>query len=159
MATSKTSQGGGIIILSIAMAALLTLIPLPDTLRYYRPEFVGITLIYWTMAVPHRSGISFAWTIGLLMDVMLGGSLGLLAFSYALIVYFVLQFHLQIRQHPMWQQTLLVFSLILLVQTLFMLAESNNVGWRFCLPAITSMLLWPIIYRVLRSVRRTFHVR
>lgn len=159
MATTKSSQGGGIIMVSIVIAALLTLIPLPDTFRYYRPEFVGITLIYWTMALPHRSGISFAWTIGLIMDVILGGSLGVFAFSYALIVYIVLQFHLQIRQHPMWQQTLLIFSLVLIIQTLFVLVELNNVGWRFCLPAITSMLLWPIIYRVLRSVRRTFHVR
>lgn len=159
MAVSKTSHGGGIILISIIIAALLSLLPLPDTLRYFRPELVGMTLIYWTMAVPHRSGISFAWTIGLLMDVILGGALGLFAFTYALLVYLVLQFHLQIRQHPMWQQSLVVFSLILLLEILFVLVDAPRVDWRFFLPAITSMFLWPVIYRVLRSVRRTFHVR
>jgi len=159
MAANKTSQGGGVIIVSIIVAALLTLIPLPDQVRLFRPEFVGIVLIYWTMAVPHHIGISFAWGVGLLMDVMLGGALGLLAFSYALIVYFVLQFHLQIRQYPMWQQALSVFTLVLLLQLLFVITESHGAGWAFWLPAISSMLIWPVMYSVLRSVRRTFHVR
>ncbi len=156
---SRSSQGGGIILLTIIAAALLSLIPLPDTIRSFRPEFVALTLIYWTMAVPKRIGISFSWTIGLLMDVLLGGSLGLLAFSYALIVYLVLQFHLQIRQYPMWQQALSVFSLILLLQILFVITASYSEGWAFWIPAIMSMLIWPIIYRLLRGVRRTFHVQ
>jgi len=159
MATNKTSQGGGVIIISIIVAALLTLVPLPDSVRMFRPEFVALALIYWTMAAPHHIGISFAWSVGLLMDVMLGGALGLLAFAYALIVYLVLQFHLQIRQYPMWQQALSVFSLVLLLQLLFVIVESHTAGWSFWLPAISSMLIWPVIYSVLRSVRRTFHVR
>jgi len=159
MATHKTSQGGGVIIITLIVAALLTLVPLPDSIRMFRPEFVGLALIYWTMATPRHIGISFAWSVGLLMDVMLGGALGLLAFAYALIVYLVLQFHLQIRQYPMWQQALSVFSLVLLLQLLFVIVESHTAGWSFWLPAISSMLIWPVIYSALRSVRRTFHVR
>jgi len=92
------------------------------------------------------------------MDVLLGGALGLLAFSYALIVYLVLQFHLQLRQYPMWQQALIIFSLILLLQILFVFTASYSMGWSFWMPAIISMLIWPVIYRLLRGVRRTFHV-
>jgi len=156
---SKSSHGGGVIITTLIIAALLTLVPLPEAIRLFRPEFVGITLIYWTMAVPQRLGISFAWCIGLLMDVMLGGVLGLLAFTYALLVYLVLQFHLQIRQYPMWQQALSVFALILLLQILFVIVTSHSTGWSFWMPAIMSMLVWPVVYRILRGVRRTFHVQ
>jgi len=158
MATSKSSGGGGVIITTIIISALLTIVPLPESIRLFRPEFVGITLIYWTMAVPNRVGISFAWTIGLLMDVMLGGALGLLAFTYALIVYLVLQFHLQLRQYPMWQQALSILSLVLLLQILFVLVSSHSAGWEFWLPAISSMLIWPLFFNVLRTIRRTFHV-
>ena len=133
---SNSSHGGGVIIMTIIVAALLTLVPLPDSARYFRPEFVALTLIYWTMAVPRRVGISFSWSIGLLMDVLLGGALGLLAFSYALIVYLVLQFHLQLRQYPMWQQALIIFSLILLLQILFVFTASYSIGWSFWMPAI-----------------------
>jgi len=159
MAINKSSQGGGVIIITLIVAALLTLVPLPDQIRIFRPEFVALVLIYWTMAAPQHIGISFAWCVGLLMDVMLGGALGLLAFTYALIIYFILQFHLQIRQYPLWQQALIVFSLVLLLQLLFVIVESHTAGWSFWLPAISSMLIWPLIYNVLRSVRRTFHVR
>ncbi|MDC9724362.1 MAG: rod shape-determining protein MreD [Gammaproteobacteria bacterium] len=155
---SKSSYGGGVIITTLIIAALLTLLPLPDYVRVFRPEFVGLTLIYWALAVPQRVGISFAWSIGLLMDVMLGGALGLLAFTYSLLVYLVLQFHLQLRQYPMWQQALSVFSLILLLQILFVFASSHSAGWTFWMPAIMSMLIWPLVYHLLRGVRRTFHV-
>ncbi|NOQ94876.1 MAG: rod shape-determining protein MreD [Methylophaga sp.] len=155
---SKSSNGGGVIITTIIIAALLTLVPLPDSARLFRPEFVGITLIYWALAAPQRVGISFAWSMGLLMDVMLGGVLGLLAFSYSLLVYLVLQFHLQLRQYPMWQQALSVFSLILLLQILLVFVASHSAGWTFWMPAIMSMLIWPVVYHILRGVRRTFHV-
>ena len=59
---------------------LLMILPLPDSLRFLRPEWVLITLIYWAMAVPRLVGVGFAWVVGLLMDVMMGGAIGLLAF-------------------------------------------------------------------------------
>lgn len=158
MIANKTGHGSGMIMLSIIIAALLMIIPLPEQIRLFRPEFVAMTLIYWTMALPHRMGLSFAWCVGLLMDVVLGGALGLLAFSYALIVYLILQFHLQIRQYPLWQQAFSIFVLILLIQLLFIVVSSHTAGWSFWLPAISSTLVWPIMYGVLRRVRRTFHV-
>jgi len=158
MVRSNTPQGGSIIILSIIVSCLLMLIPLADPLRFLRPEFVMLTLIYWAMALPNRVNIGLAWLVGLLMDVMLGGSLGILAFAYAFIIYLVLSFHLQLRRYPLWQQAAIVFSLILLLKIILILAAAHSADWHFWWPATVSMLVWPIIYAVLRGLRRHFHV-
>ena len=157
MATNKSSHSG-VIVLTIVFAMLLMILPLPDSLRFLRPEWVLITLIYWAMAVPRLVGVGFAWVVGLLMDVMMGGAIGLLAFSYTLVIYLVLQFHLQLRQYPLWQQALSIMSLILLADVLIILVTPTMAGWYVWLPAISSTVLWPVIYPLLRTVRRTFNI-
>jgi len=158
MVRNKAHQGGIIIIFSLILACILMLIPLPDSIRLYRPEFVLLTLIYWAMALPQRVGIGIAWIVGLLMDLIMGGTLGVIAFAYALTIYFVLLFHLQLRQYPMWQQAISIFSLTLLVQIFLIVTGLHPAHWSFWVPAVISMFLWPVVYILLRGVRRTFHI-
>ncbi len=157
MAINKNSHGG-VIIFTIVFSMLLMLLPLPDALRFFRPEWVLITLIYWAMAVPRLVGVGFAWVVGLLMDVMMGGAMGVLAFSYTLVIYLVLQFHLQLRQYPLWQHALSILSLVLLVDIVTVLVSPTMAGWHVWLPAVSSTVLWPVMYSLLRTVRRTFNV-
>jgi rod shape-determining protein MreD len=159
MAIIDKPQGGFIIVMSVLLAMIFMLMPLPEGLRYFRPEWVLLTLMYWTMALPRRVGVGYAWLVGLFMDVLLGGTLGILAFAYALVIYLILHFHLQLRQFPLWQQALSLMSLILLVHVVTVVMTTKITGWHAWLPAIISTVLWPIIYIFLRGVRRTFHVR
>ena len=159
MAIIDKPQGGFIIVMSVILAMIFMLMPLPEGLRYFRPEWVLLTLMYWAMALPRRVGVGYAWLVGLFMDVLLGGTLGILAFAYALVIYLILHFHLQLRQFPLWQQALSLMSLILLVHVVTVVMTTKITGWHAWLPAIISTVLWPIIYIFLRGVRRTFHVR
>lgn len=159
MAIVDKPQGGLIIVMSVLLAMILMLMPLPDSFRFFRPELVLLTLMYWAMALPRRVGVGYAWLVGLFMDVLFGGTLGILAFAYALVIYLVLHFHLQLRQFPLWQQALSLMSLILLVHVVTVVMTTRVTGWHAWLPAMVSTLLWPVIYIFLRGVRRTFHVR
>jgi len=159
MALVDKPQGGLIIVMSVLLAMILMLMPLPDSFRFFRPEWVLLTLMYWAMALPRRVGVGYAWLVGLFMDVLFGGTLGILAFAYALVIYLVLHFHLQLRQFPLWQQALSLMSLILLVHVVTVVMTTRVTGWHAWLPAMISTLLWPVIYIFLRGVRRTFHVR
>ncbi len=158
MVTNKAPHGGIVVILSIMFAMLLMILPLPDILRFFRPEWVLMVLIYWAMALPHQAGVGFSWVVGLLMDVITGGILGVLAFSYALVSYLVLRFYLQLRQYPAWQQALSILPLVLIVDIIVLMSSSATASWHVWLPAISSMMLWPLIYLLLRAVRRTFYV-
>ena len=67
MITGKR-HGGGVILLTFIAALLLTVIPLPDWARYLRPDWVGLVLIYWCMALPDRVGVTTGWLMGLMVD-------------------------------------------------------------------------------------------
>ena len=160
MVKTNQSRGGYIIITSILIAMVLMIIPLPDSIRVLRPEWVLLTLMYWALALPRSVGVGYAWVVGILMDILLGGVLGVLAFSYALVVYLILRFHLQLRQFPLWQQALSLMSFILLVHIVTVSMTSLSANWLVWFPAAaTSTLLWPFVHVILRAVRRTYNVR
>jgi rod shape-determining protein MreD len=152
------SQHSSVIYITLLFAILLMLVPLPDTLRYARPEWVAITLIYWAMALPQRVSIGVAWFTGLVMDVVTGGILGIHAFAYALVIYLVGRLHLQIRQYPLWQQAFTILSLVSLVHFIVMLSAPITFSWNHWLTILTSTLVWPFVYAVLRKIRRSFQV-
>ena len=158
MASGVDSRNGFVIVVTLIIAMVLMLVPLPDTARYFRPELVVMTLIYWAMALPHRVSIGIGWLVGLLMDVMMGGTLGIMAFSYAFAVYLIARFHLQLRQYPLWQQALTILSVVLLVQFVSVMTAQPQLGWIIWMPVLTSTLMWPVMYAVLRKIRRTFQV-
>lgn len=158
MAINSRPQQGWVIYATLFIAILLMILPLPDLLRLARPEFVVMTLIYWTMALPQRVNIGVAWFTGLVMDITTGGQLGVHAFAYAIAIYMVARFHLQLRQYPLWQQAFTILSLVFLVHLVLMLNAPASNGWHIWMPALVSTLLWPLIYALLRKIRRSFQV-
>jgi len=152
------SQHSSVIYITLLFAILLMLIPLPDSLRHARPEWVAITLIYWAMALPQRVSIGVAWLTGLVMDVITGGVLGIHAFAYALVIYLVGRLHLQIRQYPLWQQAVTIFSLVFLVHFIVMFNAPISFSWTLWMTVLTSTIVWPLVYAVLRKIRRSFQV-
>ena len=162
---AHATRGGGIIIigLSILVALVLTLIPLPDWATSLRPEWLALVLLYWTMALPHRVGIGTAFGCGLLLDVLRGAVLGQHALALVLIIYLTLKVYQQIRVYPMWQQALSITGLLLLYQVMILwvngIMDVPSRGWTFWLPTFTSTLMWPWIYLLLRDVRRNFGVK
>jgi rod shape-determining protein MreD len=159
----RQGHGGGWIIVASFLAALvLTILPLPDWLGMIRPEWVALVLIYWCMALPGRVGVGFAWIIGLLLDVLRAGLLGQHALSLAIVAYITLQLYQRIRVFPLWQQAVSVFILILLHLLLQLwikgISGSPPPALAFLLPALSSMLLWPLMFLGLRRLRRRYRV-
>ncbi|MCB2426087.1 rod shape-determining protein MreD [Methylophaga pinxianii] len=152
------SQHTSVIYVTLLFAILLMLVPIPDSMRYARPEWVALTLIYWAMALPQRVSIGVAWFTGLLMDVITGGVLGIHAFAYALVIYLVGRLHLQLRQYPLWQQAITILSLIFLVHFITMFNTPISLSWTHWMTVLTSTLVWPLVYAVLRKIRRGFQV-
>ena len=74
--TLARHHGGGAIVFTFIIALLLTIMPLPEWARYLRPDWVGLVLIYWCLAVPERVGVITGWLMGLLVDLLTGAILG-----------------------------------------------------------------------------------
>jgi rod shape-determining protein MreD len=151
-----------VIALSFVLAFMLTAMPLPDWAQPWRPAWIAMVLVYWCMALPERVGVLTGWTIGLVLDVLHGSILGQHAFGLAFVAYVVLQYHKQLRVFPFVQQALtvaLIVGLYLFAMLwIYDLLGSVRYGFEYLLGAISTGLLWPWIFIVLRDVRRRARV-
>jgi len=158
----RRQNGGAIILLSFIVAFMLTAMPLPAWALNWRPAWVTIVLIYWCLALPHRVGIGIAWVAGLFLDVQQGTVFGQNTLALTLIAYIIITQHQRIRVFPLTQQALLVGILLLLSQLLTLWIRSmmgfTPQHWTYWAPALTSMLIWPWLFIILRDCRRKFYV-
>ena len=156
-------HGGWIILATIVLAALFTVLPLPEWLESYRPEWVALVVIYWVMALPHRIGLFTAWITGFFMDVLEGSLLGLNALALALVAYLALSLYQRMRMFTAVQQSSTVLILVGIHQLLsFWVLTANNQNTApnliFMISAVSSAIVWPFIFLGLRYLRRTFKV-
>lgn len=144
--------------LTFALAFLLSVSSMPKFMELGRPLWLALFLTYWVLALPHRVGMTTAWVVGLLADVLNGTLLGQNALILTLITFLVLTLHQRLRMFPMWQQStvlLVVFGLAQLVQLwLNALTGSRPPTLAFVLPALVSALLWPWVCTILRGLHQ-----
>lgn len=156
------ANGRWVIVATLLVAFLLTAMPLPSWALTWRPVWVALVLIYWCMALPERIGVGVAWCLGLLLDVQQGTVLGQHALGLALVAYVTLMTYQRVRVFPLTQQALVVCGFLLLFEfvTLWVRGMMGMPphNWTFWMPALTSMLLWPWLFIILRDLRRKYHV-
>lgn len=150
------------IILSILVALLLSVMPLPEPVSLARPMWLALVLSCWVMALPHRVGLLTAWLAGLLSDVLFGQLFGQNALVMTLVVWMVLLLYQRIRRFPLWQQSLVMLPVFGIAQMVALwlnsLSGNRPPTMLFLLPAVVSAVLWPWVFSLLRGVRRRFHV-
>ena len=161
--TLARHHGGIVIVITFIVALLLTIVPVPEWARYARPDWVGLVLIYWCLALPDRVGVSTGWFAGLLVDLLTGTVLGQHALSLTIVAYLTLRLHQRIRLFPILQQAFTVMVLLILHQLLALwisrIIGRPGVPWHFWAPSLLGMLLWPVVFTLLRGLRHRFRVR
>ncbi|MDD9889768.1 MAG: rod shape-determining protein MreD [Gammaproteobacteria bacterium] len=163
MAIQQKAHATWVIILSFFIAYLLAIVPFPDWAMNYRPEWVPMVLIYWVMALPYRIGIGAAWFAGLILDILEGSILGLNAMALVIIAYVTLSLHLRLRMFSSLQQAGLVLALVGLNLTLshwlqIITGQTVASNLMFLMAALTSAVIWPSLFQLLRQIRRSFDV-
>ena len=163
MSEGGMPRGGSIILITFLLAMVLAIIPMPDWARYMRPEWAVLVLIYWCLALPTRVNVLSGWTVGLCLDVLYGSLLGQHAMALAIVAWAVTKMHQQIRVYPLWQQALVVFMFVALNQLMVVwvkgiIGQSPDSPWLYWLPSVTSAILWPWLFIMMRDVRRRFRV-
>lgn len=159
---SEPAEGYWVILGSLLVAGVLAVIPLTRTLLWWRPEWMLLVLLYWTIALPHRVGLITALIVGLLVDVMEGAMIGQNMLSLAVVVTLAGLLYQRLRVFSLTQQASVVFVLTgihqLIAQWLQGLQGGGASGFSFLLPALSTALLWPLLMPLLRGLRRGFKV-
>jgi len=148
---------------SVFIALVLSIMPLPLGIKAFRPDWLALVVMYWTIALPHRVNIVTAWALGFFLDILLGTILGVHAFALALIVFITASNFQKLRNFSVWQQAALIAVFLtlyhLVIFWLNRLLIGVNFSGEFVYPAITSALFWLWLFPVMRAYRRKFKVR
>ena len=157
------AHNGVIILLTLLVALMASIMPLPLSVDVFRPDWVLIVLIYWCMALPGRVNIITAWVMGFLLDVLLGSVLGVHAAAMAISVYIVVENYQKIRNFSIWQQALIMGILAALYHLVVFWLQRFLIDVTFLssylYPVITTIILWPWVFYLLRKVRRHFAIK
>lgn len=146
------------VIVTIVIALMLAMAPMPGWADAFRPGWVLLTLIYWGMTFPGSYSVGSAWIAGLVLDVAQGTLLGQHALALSIVTYVTVKFHLQLRQFPLLQLMATVFALLALYQ--FVLFWINGVAGisapssTYWGPVLSGTILWPLVSAMLTNVRQ-----
>lgn len=154
---SPLRESRSLIFLTIIAALLLSILPLPEILSPFKPYWVALVIIYWTLETRAMINLGLAFLIGLTLDILSGSLLGLHALSLVVMVFLVRRFRSRIRFFPPWQQALSILALlvndrIILIWISLLLGEPIPTFW-YWLPPLTGMAIWPWVFLLLDGLR------
>ena len=135
---------------TLIIALLLSILPLPEVIVSFRPDWVAIVLVYWSLFKPGHFGFLTAFWLGLALDTLYGSLLGQHALALLTVTYIARHFHLRIRVFPIWQMSVTVLALLALYE--FLLFWADGVAARTVpavdrwVPVAIGALLWPLIF-------------
>jgi rod shape-determining protein MreD len=151
-----------IMFLTLLVALLASIMPLPLSVDAFRPDWVLVVLLYWCLALPLRVNVISAWVMGFILDVLLGSTLGVHAGAMAISVYIVAGNFQKIRNFSVWQQALIMGVLSALYHLIVFWLQRFLTDAVFLpsylYPVFTTIILWPWAFLLLRKIRRNFRI-
>ena len=146
------------VLVTSAIALLLTIVPLPQLLNFARPDWLLLLVIYWSMNAPMLVGLTYAWCCGLIIDALVGTLLGQHALAFVVVTATAQHFQLRMRVYPVPHQAVAVFLLAALYHFLIFwidgIVGTAVASWIRWLPALVGALIWPVLVAVLDTSNR-----
>jgi rod shape-determining protein MreD len=134
---------------SIVAALMLAIVPLPDSLDSFRPDWVAVVLLYWSLVEPRRYGLLTAFWLGIVLDTLTGSLLGQHSLALLVLVYLSQRFYLRIRVYPASQVATIVIVLLALYEFILFWIDGAagrtvplSARWG---PVLTGGLLWLLV--------------
>jgi len=142
---------------SLLVALLLGLLPLPPMLQPLRPYWLALVVAYWVIEDPNRAGLGFAFLVGLLADLTFGSLFGEQALRLLVMAFILQRFRAQLRFFPLSQQALAIGGLLLndriIVAAVQIALGKPTLPAMFWLAPLAGMLLWAPVFLLLDALR------
>nr|WP_136251360.1 rod shape-determining protein MreD [Ningiella ruwaisensis] len=150
------------IYISIIVGLVLQIIPMPAQADLYRPDWLLLILCYWAMALPNRVSVGVAGVTGVILDLLYGTALGVHSFALAVPIFIVATNYQRMRNQSILQLAITIgilsFIYHLIIYWLQFWLTSIEFRFIYLWPSVTSVLLWPWLFWLLRRFRRRFKV-
>ena len=142
---------------SLLVALLLGLVPLPAVLQPLRPYWLALVLAYWVLEEPEKIGLGAAFLLGVIADLVFGGLLGEQAMRLAIFAFILDRFRARLRFFPLSQQALVIGGLLLndrvVSAVIHLVLGAPQHPWTFWWAPLLGMLLWAPLHFALDALR------
>ncbi|SEA49435.1 rod shape-determining protein MreD [Thiothrix caldifontis] len=150
----------GAVLLTLILAIVLSIIPLGESVAFWRPEWVALTLVHWALIIRDRISLVMVFAIGLIVDALYGSLLGQHALGYVLVTYLAVRLSLRMTPEAFLQQLALLFAIlgVYMLVNLWMLrviSSGGALGWIYWASLLSSIVIWPVYHSLLGY----FHVQ
>ncbi len=148
----------GFVLATLAVGLVLNLITWVEWMKYAKPDWVLLILLYWCLEIPDRIGVGCGWITGLMVDILNYSLFGQHALAKAFVAFFAVTVSGRIPGYDLWKQCVVVFfiasidiGITVLIANLTSSTEVRLIYWQ---SALMSALIWPFVYVTLRLLRQ-----
>lgn len=150
-------RNGWVLPVSLLLALLLGLVPLPGLLQPLRPYWLALVLAYWALEEPDKIGLGAAFVLGAVADLAFGGLLGEQAMRLVILVFILDRFRARLRFFPLSQQSLAIGGLLLndrvVSAAIHLVLGQPQHPWSYWWAPVLGLLLWAPLHLVLDAFR------
>lgn len=129
-----------------------------DYLYYFWPDWIVLTLIFWCFVEPNRYGPFTGFVLGILLDVLMVKTFGVLSLGLVLIAFLVNKSSHQLQVMTAWQQAILIGLLLAILKLVtgwvYGLVDDFSFSWSFWYSTLGSMLAWPFVFIAFNELRQ-----
>ena len=155
---STRRQSVLLVLLSLLVVLTLGLSAGRSEWLYWKPPIVLLVVLYWLLFEPQTFGLVFAFTLGLLVDFMTGAPAGESAMAFCVTAYCAQTMEHRLLHFTILHQCLLVAGLVVIYQlisaTINLAVYGGSLHLSQFYPAVTALLVWPLIAGVLGRLHR-----
>lgn len=142
---------------SLLIALLLGLVPLPVVLQPFRPYWLALVMAYWVLEDHERIGMGSAFLLGIAADLCFGSLLGEQALRLSVMAFILHRFRARMRFYPVPQQAAAIGGLLLndriVAAALDLAFGAPMAAWQWWLAPLIGALLWPPLFVLLDTLR------
>ncbi|HSD17308.1 MAG TPA: rod shape-determining protein MreD [Thermomonas sp.] len=151
------ARNGWVLPVSLLLALLLGLVPLPGLLQPLRPYWLALVLAYWLLEEPDQVGLGVAFTLGVLADLVFGGLLGEQAMRLVVMAFILDRFRARMRFFPLSQQAVVIGVLLfndrVISAVIHLVMGAPQLPWQYWCAPLLGMVLWAPLHFALDTLR------
>ncbi len=151
------SRNDWVLPVSLLLALVLGLVPLPADMQPLRPYWLALVLAYWVLEEPERIGLGAAFALGLVADLAFGGLFGEQAMRLVILAFILDRFRPRMRFFPLSQQAFAIGGLLLNDRVVSLVIHTVlgavQLPWIYWIAPVLGMMLWVPLCLVLDSLR------
>ena len=143
--------------LILIFSSILSIIPLSENLSFLKIPWVALSLLFFTIMTPSIIGLFSAFLIGLILDILQGGILGVSSLALSFMTYVTYRFRLQIRVFPIWQMMFAVLILLLINEMMHLWIDGIIgkivISQSKIISVLLGSLIWPLFMGLIESLQ------